>query len=62
MTMLRAASADANCTPAFRVRLCLCRPTRAHYPHEKARRGPCIRTRPHRDAAPLTRCRPTNRS
>ncbi|RQR32461.1 hypothetical protein DIE23_16075 [Burkholderia sp. Bp9143] len=56
----------ANCIPAFRAGLCLCRKSSAAYPHDEARHDLCADTWAHRrpigDAAPLTSCRPTNRS
>ncbi|RKU00344.1 hypothetical protein C7H84_27935 [Burkholderia sp. Nafp2/4-1b] len=56
----------ANCIPAFRVRLCLCRKNPANYPHDEARHDRCADTsmhaRPIGDAAPFTSCRSTNRS
>ncbi|KAG8152372.1 hypothetical protein BFF94_016715 [Burkholderia catarinensis] len=56
----------ANCIPAIRARLCPCRKSPAHYPHDEARHDLCTDTsahaRPPGDAPPLTSCRPTNRS
>ncbi|RQU47627.1 hypothetical protein DF147_11540 [Burkholderia cenocepacia] len=60
------ASRAANCIPAIRARLCLCRPNPADYAHDEARHDLCADTsahaRPSGDAPPLTTCRPTTRS
>ncbi|NTZ86486.1 hypothetical protein FCJ61_26655 [Burkholderia metallica] len=60
------ASRAANCIPAIRARLCLCRQNPADYAHDEARHDLCADTsapaRPSGDAPPLTSCRPTTRS
>ncbi|WJN78854.1 hypothetical protein OH687_33710 [Burkholderia anthina] len=59
-------SRAANCIPAIRARLCLCRRNPADYAHDEARHDLCADTsapaRPGGDAPPLTSCRPTTRS
>ncbi|MPV57483.1 hypothetical protein CFB46_30965 [Burkholderia sp. HI2761] len=63
---IRRAFRAANCIPAIRARLCLCRQNLRDYAHDEARHDLCADTSapawPSGDAPPLTSCRPTTRS